>query len=138
MSRSLRINKALQKAFTRLNNTVSISTKTTGAKNRYGDMKGNSWSTPISFYAQLKSDGLEAQSEDSGWHTDLGAVTVFVPTIELQRVGLMDSNSQVTFHSGDRLYVNTTLYEIRKAEDDQTVFENSSIFVVIYGVRGVS
>jgi hypothetical protein len=138
MSRITRIEKALQKAFTRLNNEVSISTPIPGTANRYGDIKGASWSNPISFYAQLKSTGIESQLEDSGWHTQLGAVTVYVPVLELQRVGLATSIGQPTFSRGARLIVNGDTYEIRDIEDNQTVFDSSALFIVIYGMRGVS
>jgi hypothetical protein len=65
-------------------------------------------------------------------------VTVYVPVIELQRVGLADINGQPTFNRGSRLIVNQDVYEVRDIEDNQTVFDNSALFIVIYGMRGVS
>lgn len=138
MSKWLRLENAIQRAYKKLNNQVSISTLSAGTANRYGDMKGNTWSIPTPFFAQLLADPLESQTDDIGWHKNLGSVKVSVPVVELQRVALADSAGKPLFKIGDRLTVAGVTYEIREIDTYQTVFDNLNLFVNIFGMRGVS
>lgn len=139
MTRWSKIEGMLQKAYTRMNTTVSISTVVVGAKNRYGDMKSNSWSAPISFYAQVKFAPIEAQEDtDMGWRKDLAALTVNSPITELQRVNLCDSAGLPLFKVGDRLTYDAQTFEIRQIELFQPSLDGKPIALNIYGMRGVS